>query len=216
MATIGNAPVFPTESVLPGNLQVTGNATVSGNATINGTTNSVGALTENSNEVLNVTNTTFFNVDYWYLNANQSNGDITSGWVRAADTQPTDSRTGTWNALGPAMTESSGVFTFPSTGVWRVTFTANTKNNASSGTDTVYPIIKGTENNSVYATMVLSLTALLSATKSNPTTCSVYFDCQDTSNYKILFSAGSITNGYIEGVTTNVRSFATFEKMGET
>ena len=51
MATIGNAPVFPTESVLPGNLQVTGNAT------INGTTNSVGALTENSNEVLNVTNT---------------------------------------------------------------------------------------------------------------------------------------------------------------
>ena len=52
MATIGNAPVFPTESVLPGNLQVTGNATVSGNATINGTTNSVGNLTENSNDVI--------------------------------------------------------------------------------------------------------------------------------------------------------------------
>ena len=48
MATIGNAPVFPTESVLPGNLEVTGNAT------INGTTNSVGALTENSNAVRTV------------------------------------------------------------------------------------------------------------------------------------------------------------------
>lgn len=48
MATIGNAPVFPTESVLPGNLQVTGNATISG------TTNSVGALTENSNAVRTV------------------------------------------------------------------------------------------------------------------------------------------------------------------
>lgn len=37
MATIGNAPVFPTESVLPGNLQVTGNATISGSsATVNG------------------------------------------------------------------------------------------------------------------------------------------------------------------------------------
>ena len=57
MATIGNAPVFPTESVLPGNLQVTGNATVSGNATINGTTNSVGNLTENSNNVVNVADT---------------------------------------------------------------------------------------------------------------------------------------------------------------
>jgi len=37
MATIGNAPVFPTQSVLPGNLQVTGNATISGSsATVNG------------------------------------------------------------------------------------------------------------------------------------------------------------------------------------
>lgn len=51
MATIGNAPVFPTRSVLPGNLEVTGNAT------INGTTNSVGALTENSNNVVNVADT---------------------------------------------------------------------------------------------------------------------------------------------------------------
>ena len=51
MATIGNAPVFPTESVLPGNLQVTGNAT------INGTTNSVGALTENGNAALVVDKT---------------------------------------------------------------------------------------------------------------------------------------------------------------
>ena len=51
MATIGNAPVFPTQSVLPGNLEVTGNATISG------TTNSVGALTENSNSVVNVADT---------------------------------------------------------------------------------------------------------------------------------------------------------------
>lgn len=51
MATIGNAPVFPTESVLPGNLEVTGNAT------INGTTNSVGALTENGNAALVVDKT---------------------------------------------------------------------------------------------------------------------------------------------------------------
>ena len=32
MATIGNAPAFPTESVLPGNLEVTGNATISGSS----------------------------------------------------------------------------------------------------------------------------------------------------------------------------------------
>ena len=52
MSYLGNAPVFPTESVLPGNLQVTGNAT------INGTTNSVGNLTENSNDVITTESTT--------------------------------------------------------------------------------------------------------------------------------------------------------------
>ena len=37
MAYIGNAPVFPTESVLPGNLTVSGNTTISGSsATVNG------------------------------------------------------------------------------------------------------------------------------------------------------------------------------------
>jgi hypothetical protein len=49
MATIGNAPVFPTESVLPGDLEVTGNATVSGNATISGS-----SATVNGNEVRTV------------------------------------------------------------------------------------------------------------------------------------------------------------------
>lgn len=155
-------------------------------------------------------------VDYWYLNANQSNGDITSGWVRAADTQPTDSRAGVWGSLGNAMTVSSGVFTFPSTGIWRVTFEAVTRNTASSGTDTVYPIIQSTENNTNFATMTLALRSFLQAGQSENITTIAYFDCQDTSNYKIRFSAGSITNGYIEGNTSSARSFATFERMGDT
>ena len=92
MATIGNAPVFPTESVLPGNLQVTGNAT------INGTTNSVGALTENGNNVVNVADTGvitegMFNSDYYEegtwtpalegLAVNGLNGTVTT-WTTQA------------------------------------------------------------------------------------------------------------------------------------
>ena len=49
---------------------------------------------------------------------------ITSNWERADDA--------TAGRLGTGMTESSGVFTFPSTGIWLVTFTRNgyTNNNA--------------------------------------------------------------------------------------
>ena len=109
MATIGNAPVFPTQSVLPGNLEVTGNAT------INGTTNSVGALTENSNEVLNVTNNTFFATDFWRLTANTT--AVTGGMVITSNLARAGANYG---IVGTGMTESSGVFTFPSTGIWRI------------------------------------------------------------------------------------------------
>ena len=68
MATIGNAPVFPTESVLPGNLEVTGNATISGSsATVNGnevrTVGTSGAILQvvqgTTSTLVTVTSTTF-------------------------------------------------------------------------------------------------------------------------------------------------------------
>ena len=155
-------------------------------------------------------------VDFWYLNANQSNGTITSGWVRAADTQPTDSRTGVWGSLGTAMSESSGVFTFPKTGIWRIQFEANIVNTAGSGVDTTYPYIQSTENNTDFGTMSLILRGSQPAGQSNNSACSALFDCKDTSNYKVRFVAGSITSGYMEGVTSSARSMVTFIRMGNT
>ena len=154
-------------------------------------------------------------VDYWYLNANQGNGTITSGWVRAADTQPTDSRTGVWGSLGTAMSESSGVFTFPKTGIWRIQFEA-TIFNTGGGSDTTYPYIQSTENNTDFGTMSLILRSLQPANQSNNSACSALFDCKDTSNYKVRFVAGSITSGYMEGVTSSARSMVTFMRMGDT
>ena len=74
MATIGNAPVFPTESVLPGNLQVTGNATISGSsATVNGdevrTVGTSGAILQ---VVQATTNTTVANTTATYVDSGLS------------------------------------------------------------------------------------------------------------------------------------------------
>ena len=73
------------------------NATLSGFATTNGITET---------DIWRVTSSFVGNAD-----------PITSNWERADDA--------TAGRLGTGMTESSGVFTFPSTGIWLVTFTRN-------------------------------------------------------------------------------------------
>ena len=204
MATIGNAPVFPTESVLPGNLQVTGNAT------IHGTTNSVGALTENSNEVLNVTNTTFFGADTWYLNTNHTtNADITA-WTRLTGD-------GGGN-IGAAMSVSSGVFTFPTTGVWLVLATFAIVNNSTVGDDS-YVLMKTTSDNFsttnkeiLIARLFNSVGGALIVTGGN-----FMFDCTDTSNDKVKWSAASFSSGnFVEGLTASFRSWVHFVRLGGT
>lgn len=125
MSYIGNAPVFPTESVLPGNLQVTGNAT------INGTTNSVGALTENGNAAL-VVDKTSQPLD---ISSSAGNGSITvdsSGRITAPNrvmfyariSSGSGDRTGVYTAIfntkifdvGNGFNTSTGVYTAPVTG----------------------------------------------------------------------------------------------------
>ena len=54
-------------------------------------------------------------VDQWYLTSNKTdNSDITANLARVAQSG--------FGRLGTGMTESSGIFSFPSTGIWRVEF----------------------------------------------------------------------------------------------
>ena len=79
--------------------------------------------------------------DQWYLTADQSsNGDVTSNLSR-------DNFTANASPLGTGMTESSGVFTFPSTGKWVVLVQATFN---LAGNDNVVLYIKVTTNNSSY------------------------------------------------------------------
>ena len=54
--------------------------------------------------------------DQWRLSADTNtgtNGDVTANWERIDDDY--------WSGIGTGMTESSGVFTFPATGLYQVT-----------------------------------------------------------------------------------------------
>jgi len=207
MATIGNAPVFPTESVLPGNLQVTGNATISG------TTNSVGALTENSNEVLNVTNTTFFSADIWRLSANftittfATDYDLIANWERVDDNGA--------GYLGTGMTESSGVFTFPSTGIWLINFGAGF--NASTTVDWAAMMLRVTTDNSNYNNNVTENYCSFNSGDFESMAASYIVDVTDTSNVKVKFETRASDNGTVlRGQTDESQTYAVFVRLGST
>lgn len=124
--------------------------------------------------------------------------------------------------VGSAMTESSGVFTFPETGVYWVYFTGQlyTGTNAT-GSVKLGLEIHVTTNNSSY-------TAIADGNTWNPSNQFTYqqvdvatmIDCTDTSNVKIKFknvNGGSNNSDRIwRGATAYNHTYATFLKVGAT
>ena len=120
--------------------------------------------------------------------------------------------------IGSAMTQSSGIFTFPSTGVYEVKFNADCYYNGNSRYMTGY--IYGTTDNSNYN--LLSANRLFiqqtdSQSTSNSLITSTLFDVTSTSNCKVKFRAEAEDNGaYFYGNTDESSTFMTFIRLGDT
>ena len=144
--------------------------------------------------------------DIWRLTANvTSDGDITANLERADDAS--------YGKIGTGMTESSGVFTFPSTGIYLVqsqgTFFC------ISGGDNVKLFTNVTINNSSYDLTAQMFGGASQQENTGFATCLV--DVTDTSNVKVKFSAESISTGsYVEGNTDSNKSSFTFIRLGDT
>ena len=150
--------------------------------------------------------------DQWRLTTNFT-GDadpIASNWERA-DT----SGQGT---IGSAMAESSGIFTFPSTGIYLVRFTVETY--LSGDNRYTYIYIKGTTNNSSYAEWT-SNGSFIQQTSSDNTASSVVtdtlVDVTDVANVKVQFRVNVLNSSTnITGDTDKNRTYATFIRLGDT
>ena len=149
--------------------------------------------------------------DQWYLSADKtSNGDLDSNLSR-------NNFTANASPLGTGMTESSGVFTFPSTGKW-VVLVQCTFNLA--GNDNVVLYIKVTTNNSTYTTvnmLVDGQTGSASENKHGGTMGLAFIDVTDTSQVKVKFTAGSIgTGSNVHGRSDMVVTGFNFIRIGDT
>ena len=120
--------------------------------------------------------------------------------------------------LGSSMTESSGIFTFPSTGFWLILFEAK-----YGGTvDSIYceNRIDTTTNNSTYsnATAVAANISYDSGSTHNANaSCSFIFDVTNTSNDKVRFSV-AVQNDDVStlGYSGENATHMTFIRLGDT
>ena len=115
------------------------------------------------------------------------------------------------------MSVSSGIFTFPLTGIYLVSF--NAYGVTDSDGDNLGMYLKVTTNNSSYTGVASSFDGNQGG-KSISVTSNSLIDVTDTSNVKVSFQALSLDSGsYFVGDTsgtTNNETFFTFIRLGDT
>ena len=153
--------------------------------------------------------------DQWMLTSNFSPGGavsiVTSGWGQV-------SRAG-YGVIGSSMTQSSGVFTYPQTGIYFVEYVAQLI--STSAQRYLGGRIQTTHNNSSYA-HAADVNTHCGLNNSYGTymqiTCSVIQDVQDVTQDKVRFCASAFTpsDTTLQGDSSRAATHVTFIRLGDT
>ena len=153
-------------------------------------------------------------MDQWRLTTNYdvvggASTDITSNWERS-DTA--------FSKIGTGMTESSGIFTFPSTGIWQIDFTGyttDTDHNRFTGIMVKY----SSNGGSSYSELSYNLDSIHDS--GSDTVYGSYrsqgmLDVTNASDFRVKFTIQAHSNSVLGGNTTYTRTGATFIRLGDT
>ena len=153
--------------------------------------------------------------DQWMLTSNFSPGGavsiVTSGWGQV-------SRAG-YGVIGSSMTQSSGVFTYPQTGIYFVEYTAQLI--STSAQRYLGQRIQTTHNNSSYA-HAADVNTHIGINNSYgayaQATSSVIQDVQDVTQDKVRFCVTAFTPGdtTLQGDSSRAATHVTFIRLGDT
>ena len=150
----------------------------------------------------------------WLLTSNKTS----AGYIDSNLAISSISGTGNINA---SMTQSSGVFTFPSIGIWSVGFTAVLEEGGQSSTDGIIrPEIYITTDNSNYSLVARTQEGVDGsiAEFSGTNEVSILFDVTNTSTHKCKFRINSLaTNDRLLGSGSGIgHSKFRFMRLGDT
>ena len=153
---------------------------------------------------------TDYMIDQWRLSANFGTNDsvINAGWERPDDPS--------YGRIGTGMTESSGIFTFPSTGVYHITVQARIQIQASDGTAGFEMKVStdGGSSSDTVATAYESNNA--SGNTNSSASASILVNVTNTSNFQFFVKTASIegSNSEIRAHTNENQTMITFERKG--
>ena len=146
-------------------------------------------------------------------------GGITasSHWKPSATTSGAYANITSWSqdvSMGASMSHSSGVFTFPSTGFWLITFFCTFNVNAS--TDYVKLRIRTTTDNSSYNAPSFIYQGIDSGDTAHASgTLNYLFDVTNTSTHKVAFGSAEVQTGTLT-MLGGAGTKATFLRVGDT
>ena len=143
------------------------------------------------------------------LNTNGGENFITTDWNRVSG--------GGFGTLGTGMSESGGIFTFPSTGIYLVTWQAYAETSTTSGVNAVNIYV--TTDNSSYSNRASSLFSMeydMSGYNYGNGHASAMIDVTDVSNVKVKFRVYSAGNVAWDISSSENRNCATFLRLGDT
>ena len=147
-------------------------------------------------------------VDQWRITANSTGGsaDLTANWERNDSTG--------FAKIGTGLTESSGIFTFPSTGIYLVRFFLNDTGGSSFLNS--YSRLYVTTNNSSY-TEVARGHGIGGANDAQVIPVESIIDVTDTSNVKVKFAYYHGDSGSTaKGDSDKNETYVTFIRLGDT
>ena len=120
--------------------------------------------------------------------------------------------------LGSGMSVSSGIFTFPSTGIYLVSFDGEFSASGGGGDSIRVDLKSTTDNFSSVDTAVATTRVGASVTRPFFARCQSLIDVTDVSNVKVKFKLSSIDSGTtrLEGDTSENLATFTFIRLGDT
>ena len=119
--------------------------------------------------------------------------------------------------IGSSMTESSGIFTFPSTGIYLIIFRMSSFGNGGAISHYNSVRLQTTTDNSTYDTAAENYSNNEHVDAYSGATTEFIFDVTNTTTHKVRFSVNNLHNGMVNlGDTGNDRTTAKFIRLGDT
>ena len=149
--------------------------------------------------------------DQWRLTSSYSNSSGNN--VLTANWEENDTN---FTRIGSVMTQSSGIFTFPETGIYYMNFNSFCTFVAETNYNGIH--IQATVNNSSYAALADGYTNFggEDGNELAGMNCNAMFDVTYTTNCKVRFTAESSAATTFDGDTSLNRTYATFLRLGDT